>query len=94
MGFVLRVIQRPHISEDNAGQIACGHFLEDPLPELADQVEEGWRAEREELPNRIDGHVIVKESKTGPALQLQANRHLSDRGRPEEYDEGHAPNLL
>jgi hypothetical protein len=70
-------------------KVARRELLEDPLSEFANQPNVGGRVEGKQPNKRIDGHVIVEQSKPGQAFQGHADGRLSNGRRAKDDDERH-----
>jgi hypothetical protein len=81
------LIERPHVGEDEAGEIACRNLFEDPAAEFAYEAAERWSSEGKEVQDQVDGVVIVEELQAGSPREFMADRHLSDGGWPDDENE-------
>ena len=73
---ILLHVKRPHVGEDHPLKIGLQKRLKDVLTKLVDKR---THAPSEQLDDRLDGHMVMKQPEVGYLHELLADGHLSDR---------------
>jgi len=76
-------VERPHIGEDQAWQVAGRDLLDDPLADLIVEAAERRGAVVEVAQRELDGDVVVKQPQAGALRDRLADRHLAHRRRAD-----------